>query len=89
MRGYYADKGIPTTHFNAVAELKPVSLYDFHRRLDAIGRFAALPEAEALAVANKRIRNILRKAEIKIPASVDATLSINQQRAGYSWRWKV
>lgn len=74
LRGYYADKGIPTTHFNAVAELKPVSLYDFHRRLDAIGRFAALPEAEALAVANKRIRNILRKAEIKIPASVDATL---------------
>ncbi|AXI83629.1 glycine--tRNA ligase subunit beta [Xylella taiwanensis] len=72
LRGYYADRGIPATHFNAVAERKPVSLYDFHRRIDAIGRFAALPEAEALAVANKRIRNILRKAEIKIPDSVDS-----------------
>ena len=35
--------------FNAVAELKPASLYDFDRRIDAIGTFAQLPEAAALA----------------------------------------
>lgn len=74
LRGYYADKGVPATHFNAVAELKPASLYDFDRRIDAIGIFAALPEAEALAAANKRIRNILRKAEGEIPGMVDPAL---------------
>ncbi|MGH8053669.1 MAG: glycine--tRNA ligase subunit beta [Stenotrophomonas sp.] len=74
LKGYYADKGVPATHFNAVAELKPASLYDFDRRIDAIGTFAQLPEAEALAAANKRIRNILRKAEGEIPGSIDASL---------------
>ncbi|HEL3812056.1 TPA: glycine--tRNA ligase subunit beta [Stenotrophomonas maltophilia] len=74
LKGYYSDKGVPATYFNAVAELKPASLYDFDRRLDAIGTFAALPEAEALAAANKRIRNILRKAEGDIPALIDPAL---------------
>lgn len=74
LKGYYADKGVPATHFNAVAELRPHSLYDFDRRIDAIGTFAQLPEAEALAAANKRIRNILRKAEGKVPGQVDDTL---------------
>lgn len=63
LKGYYADKGVSTTQFNAVAELKPASLYDFDRRIEAIGNFAALPEAATLAAANKRIGNILRKAE--------------------------
>ncbi|UKE47181.1 MULTISPECIES: glycine--tRNA ligase subunit beta [Xanthomonas translucens group] len=94
LRGYYADKGVPATHFNAVAALFSVgaegtaasvgaasaatathgSLYDFDRRIEAIGIFATLPEAEALAAANKRIRNILRKAEGAIPAQIDPTL---------------
>ena len=50
------------------------SLLDFDRRLKAIGEFAKLPEAEALAAANKRIRNILKKADIAIPTTVDTTL---------------
>lgn len=74
LKGYYADKGVAATHFNAVAELKPASLYDFDRRIDAIGIFATLPEAEALAAANKRIRNILRKVEGEIPGDIDTTL---------------
>jgi glycyl-tRNA synthetase beta chain len=74
LRGYYADKGVPGAHFNAVAELKPKSLYDFDRRIDAIGTFAQLPEAEALASANKRINNILKKAEGDIPAIEDKDL---------------
>ncbi|MGH8061707.1 MAG: glycine--tRNA ligase subunit beta [Pseudoxanthomonas sp.] len=74
LRGYYADKGVPTQHFNAVAELRPHSLYDFDTRLDAIGQFAALPEAEALAAANKRINNILKKADVGIPHAIDRGL---------------
>jgi len=74
LRGYYADKGVPAAHFNAVAELKPASLYDFDRRIDAIGTFASLPEAPALAAANKRIGNILRKADIEIPGQIDPAL---------------
>lgn len=74
LRGYYADKGVPASQFNAVAELKPASLYDFDRRIDAIGTFAALPEAPALAAANKRIGNILRKADIEIPGQIDPAL---------------
>ncbi|MEL1265857.1 glycine--tRNA ligase subunit beta [Pseudoxanthomonas putridarboris] len=52
----------------------PGSLYDFDTRLDAIGTFATLPEAEALAAANKRIGNILKKADIAIPHAVDRAL---------------
>lgn len=74
LRSYYADKGAPVSHFNAVAELRPHSLYDFDTRLDAIGQFATLPEAEALAAANKRINNILKKADIEIPHSIDRSL---------------
>ena len=74
LRGYYADKGVPASHFNAVAELKPKSLYDFDRRIDAIGTFAQLPEAAALAAANKRIGNILKKATDEIPQVEDAGL---------------
>ena len=76
LRGYYADKGVPASHFNAVAELKPKSLYDFDRRIDAIGTFAQLPEAAALAAANKRIGNILKKADIAIPGMEDPALLV-------------
>jgi glycyl-tRNA synthetase beta chain len=74
LRSYYADKGVPASHFNAVAELRPASLYDFDTRLDAIGQFATLPEAEALAAANKRINNILKKADVEIPHAIDRAL---------------
>jgi glycyl-tRNA synthetase beta chain len=74
LRGYYADKGVPVQNFNAVAELAPVSLSDFDRRIDAIGEFATLPEAEALAAANKRIRNILKKVDGAIPDAIDPAL---------------
>ena len=76
LKGYYGDKGVPATHFNAVAGKRPHSLYDFDRRIDAIGEFAQLPEAEALAAANKRIRNILRKADGEIPNEIDHALLV-------------
>lgn len=79
LRGYYADTshkrgGVPTSHFNAVAEKRPASLYDLDRRIDAIGTFAQLPEADALAAANKRIVNLLKKATDEIPPLEDRTL---------------
>ena len=74
LKGYYADRGVPVQHFNAVAALRPASLHDFGRRIDALGTFAALPEAEALAAADKRIRNILRKAGGEVPDAVDPAL---------------
>jgi glycyl-tRNA synthetase beta chain len=78
LRGYYADKGVPAQHFEAVAArirtIVDASLYDFDRRIDAIGTFAQLPEAEALAAANKRIGNILKKATDAIPAIEDKDL---------------
>ncbi len=74
LRGYYADKGVPSQHFAAVLAVAGGSLADFDRRIDAIGEFATLPEAEALAAADKRIRNILKKAEGAIPSAVDPSL---------------
>jgi glycyl-tRNA synthetase beta chain len=47
---------------------------DFDRRLKAIAEFALLPEAAALAAANKRIRNILKKVEGALPDAIDPTL---------------
>jgi glycyl-tRNA synthetase beta chain len=74
LRGYYADQGIGAAAFEAVAQSQPATLPDFDRRLRAIAAFAELPEAPALAAANKRIRNILRKNESPVPAAVDASL---------------
>ncbi|HEY2344878.1 MAG TPA: glycine--tRNA ligase subunit beta [Xanthomonadaceae bacterium] len=77
LRGYYADQGYVSAQFDAVTELKPASLLDFDRRLKAIGEFAALSEAPALAAANKRIRNILKKSADAIPSMIEASLFDN------------
>jgi glycyl-tRNA synthetase beta chain len=71
LRGYYADQDVPVQQFESVAALRPSSLLDFDRRLRAIAEFARLPEAEALAAANKRIRNILKKVEGALPTAID------------------
>ena len=77
LRAYFADRSIPTDVFNAVLATKPARPLDFSRRVHAVDAFRTLPEAESLAVANKRIRNILRQAEQEttaVPADVDASL---------------
>jgi glycyl-tRNA synthetase beta chain len=51
----------------------PVSPLDFGARLTALSRFLALPEAAALTAANKRISNILKKAEPGSSGTVDVT----------------
>jgi glycyl-tRNA synthetase beta chain len=78
LRGYYADRGVPPQQFEAVLETNPATLTDFDARLTATAEFAKLPEATALAAANKRIRNILKKNESELPGSIDQRLFENE-----------
>jgi glycyl-tRNA synthetase beta chain len=74
LKGLYSDAGTAHDVFEAVAAVRPRSIADFEHRVRAVADFRALPEAEALSAANKRIGNILKKAEGPIPDSVDTTL---------------
>ena len=74
LRGYYADLGVAAPQFDATENVAHDSLPDFDARLKAIAQFATLPEAAALAAANKRIRNILKKVEGEVPAAIDNKL---------------
>jgi glycyl-tRNA synthetase beta chain len=74
LRGYYADQGIGAEAFDAVRALAPRDLTDFDQRLRAVVEFARLPEAVALAAANKRIGNILRQAGADAAGAVDSAL---------------
>ena len=62
LKGLYVDAGTPLDVFEAVAAVQPDSIADFEHRVRAVSDFRSLPEAEALAAANKRIANILRQA---------------------------
>jgi glycyl-tRNA synthetase beta chain len=76
LRAYYVegDAGIAvsTEMFDAVLATRPASPLDFDARLRALVEFLRLPEALALAAANKRIANILRKATEAVGDKVDA-----------------
>jgi len=74
LRGYYSDAGVAADRFEAVRALNPADLGDFDARVRAAAAFAALPEAEALAAANKRIANILRQAGEVEAGAIDAGL---------------
>jgi glycyl-tRNA synthetase beta chain len=74
LRGYYTDAGISADRFEAVRALSPDDLGDFDARVRAVAAFASLPEAEALAAANKRIANILRQAGDADGGAIDAAL---------------
>ncbi len=72
-RAMYEDQGMPVDVILAVQALKPVSPLDFDQRIRAVQHFRALPEATALAAANKRVANILAK-ETVAPGAIDAAL---------------
>jgi tetrameric-type glycyl-tRNA synthetase beta subunit len=74
LHAYYADRGITGDVVDAVLELGPTVPVDIDRRVQAVAKFRALAEAESLAAANKRIRNILKKTDEAIPAGVDTGL---------------
>jgi glycyl-tRNA synthetase beta chain len=63
LAGTLREKGYNVREIDAVLALRPQRLCDIDRRLRAVRAFLALPEAEALAVANKRVTNILKKVE--------------------------
>ena len=61
--GVLRDEGFNAQEIDAVLALFPQRLGDIPKRLAAVRTFAALPEAPALAAANKRISNILKKGD--------------------------
>jgi glycyl-tRNA synthetase beta chain len=71
--GYWGAEGHPESNIDAVLMECGVPS-DIGSRLAAVRAFAALPEAPALAAANKRIANILKKAEGEGTAAVNASL---------------
>ncbi|MFA7503085.1 MAG: glycine--tRNA ligase subunit beta [Burkholderiaceae bacterium] len=72
--GYLRDQGFDSAQITAVVALRPAQLAAVPARLAAVRAFAGLPEAQALAAANKRIGNILRKAGGAIGAIIDHSL---------------
>ena len=74
LRGYYTEKNIGSDQFDAVRAVEPETLTDFDARIRAVADFASLPDAAALAAANKRIGNILRQAGDSAGIKVDAAL---------------
>jgi glycyl-tRNA synthetase beta chain len=63
LRGILKDRGFSPAEVEAVVAPQPDQLANILQRLDAVTQFAALPESAALAAANKRITNILKKTE--------------------------
>lgn len=74
LRAYYSEQGVAIDQFEAVMARRPTRPLDFHQRIEACKAFRTLPEAESLAAANKRIRNILRKAEEQVPDTYEPEL---------------
>ena len=73
LAGSLREQGYTPQEVDAVVSQRPERLGDIPKRLAAVRAFSALPEADALAAANKRIGNILKKAEGNLPEP-DATL---------------
>jgi glycyl-tRNA synthetase beta chain len=73
LAGSLREQGYSALEVDAVLALRPQRLGEVPRRLAAVRVFTALAEAPALAAANKRISNILKKADAT--ASVDAHVS--------------
>ncbi len=69
--GYLRELGYSAREVDAVVALRPERWADLPQRLAAVRAFAVLPEAEALAAANKRVGNILKKGD------ADAEVALN------------
>ncbi len=75
LKPWYQEQGISPDVLASVAALNITKPYDLHCRIQAVQTFKALPEAEALSVANKRVSHILNKYVETITAkSIDAAL---------------
>jgi len=79
LKGYCLDHGHTADAFDAVISVKPTKPLDFIQRLQAVKAFRALPEAESLAAANKRIINILKKSETKAADSISGLIEAEEK----------
>ncbi len=70
LKGYCLDQGYSADEFDAVLSVNPTQPLDFIQRLQAVKNFRQLPEADSLAAANKRIRNILKKSDTPAAANI-------------------
>ena len=90
LAGSLREQGFSAQEVDAVLALHPQRLGDISRRLAAVRAFAALPEAAALAAANKRIGNILKKADGAVDPHVsEMLLQEDAEKALYTAMQKV
>jgi glycyl-tRNA synthetase beta chain len=68
------EQGYSALEVEAVLSQMPEQIHLVPQRLEAVKAFSALAEAPALAAANKRVSNILKKVEAAVPAQVQASL---------------
>ncbi len=81
LAGTLREQGYSALEVDAVLALRPQRLGDVAKRLAAVRAFTALPEAPALAAANKRISNILKKADAAAVADANVSESLLQESA--------
>ena len=74
LRARYEDEGIDVAVYQSVRAVSPVSPLDFDQRVQAVQAFRRLPEADTLAAANKRVSNILSKADGEVSIAIDSAL---------------
>jgi glycyl-tRNA synthetase beta chain len=89
LAGSLREQGYSAQEVDAVLALRPQRLGDVAKRLAAVRAFAALPEAPALAAANKRIGNILKKAERADAHVAEALLAEDAEKALYAATQKI
>jgi glycyl-tRNA synthetase beta chain len=73
LSGAMREQGYSANEVDAVLSLNPTQIYLVPKQLEAVRAFATLPEAPALAAANKRVGNILKKVEGGVPVEIDAS----------------
>ena len=81
LRSYLDDAGFQNSEIEAVVSQRPTRLDLVVPRLEAVRVFRTLPEAQALAAANKRIGNILKSVAYDIPTSLDPYPGVAKEKA--------
>ena len=81
LAGNLREQGYTPQEVDAVLSQRPDRLADIPKRLAAVRAFSALPEAQALAAANKRIGNILKKADGTLPEPQPSLMSEDAEKA--------
>jgi len=76
LSGSFREQGYSAQEVDAVLSLRPNRFSDVAKRLAAVRAFATLPEAAALAAANKRVGNILKKVEGSVQTAIDLGLFV-------------